>query len=562
MIFYDMEVFKEDWLGHFIDVTNKKEYTIINDRDKLVELYESTKDRIYVGFNNKHYDQFIFRSILLNMDPWKVNDFIINQKQSGWNYTKEWWNIPMINHDVFTGYHGLKKLEAFMGHDIRETTVDFTIDRKLTEDELQEVADYCKYDVEQTIEVFIRRQNEFNTKLDLVQEFGLPKSSIGKTNAQLSAEVLGAVLQPRKDAYNLNFPEELRIDKYKSAVRWYQNPINHNPNSSFTLDIGGVPHIFAWGGLHGARNNYIESGNFVLVDVSSYYPSLIIEYDYMSRNVLDPTLFANMYHERFRLKKAGDPKQEAYKLVLNTTYGCMGFKFNNLYDPLMRNNVCVTGQLFLLDLLEKFEKHNIMIIQSNTDGILLKYNSDSELNTIKKISDEWSKRTRMNLDYEYFNRVIQKDVNNYMAIGEESSEFVGAYVKNLNELDYDLPVINKAIRAYFIDGVRPEEYIGNENRLIEFQKVITVSNKYEYAIHNNKRLPEKTIRVFASRKKTDGSVFKYRYTNRVEKDKFANTPEKAFVDNGYIKDKRIPRRLDKQWYIDLAWDRINQFKGE
>lgn len=30
MIFYDFEVFKEDWLAVFIDVTRKKEYVIIN----------------------------------------------------------------------------------------------------------------------------------------------------------------------------------------------------------------------------------------------------------------------------------------------------------------------------------------------------------------------------------------------------------------------------------------------------------------------------------------------------------------------------------------------------
>ena len=563
MIFYDMEVFREDWLGHFIDIQNRKTYTIVNDSKELSDLYNENKDRIWVGYNNKHYDQFIFKGILLEIDPWEINNWIINLKQSGWKFSDAFWEIPMINYDLFSGFHGLKQLEAFMGHDIRETTVDFTIDRKLTDKELEEVINYCKYDVEQTIEVFMRRQNDFNTTLDLVKEFNLPFHFMDRTNAQLSAEVLRAVPQTRRDEFDLNFPKELEVDKYKRIVRWYQNPINMDYTKKLETHVFGVPHIFAWGGLHGARDNYIKEGKFVLVDVSSYYPSLMIEYDYISRNVLEPKLFEEIYNERFRLRAKGDTKQEAYKLVLNTTYGCMGYKYNKLYDPLMRNNVCVTGQLFLLDLIEKFEQiRGIELVQSNTDGILLRYSTESQLEQIKQASEEWSKRTRMNLDYDYFYKIIQKDVNNYMAIGEDKSEFVGGYVKDLDDLYYDLPVINKAIREYFINGVNPRDYIYKEDRLIEFQKIVTVSRLYDYAIHNNQRLPEKTLRVFASNDFRDGTALKYRTVDgRPQYAKFANTPEKAFIDNGYIKDKKAPVKLDKEWYIELAENRINQFYG-
>ena len=42
MIFYDFEVFKEDWLAVFIDVTKKKEYVIINNPDERYSAwYES-----------------------------------------------------------------------------------------------------------------------------------------------------------------------------------------------------------------------------------------------------------------------------------------------------------------------------------------------------------------------------------------------------------------------------------------------------------------------------------------------------------------------------------------
>ena len=65
MIFYDFEVFKEDWLAVFIDVTRKEEHVIVNDPDKLKALYEANRKDIWVGYNNRHYDQYIMKGILL-----------------------------------------------------------------------------------------------------------------------------------------------------------------------------------------------------------------------------------------------------------------------------------------------------------------------------------------------------------------------------------------------------------------------------------------------------------------------------------------------------------------
>jgi len=38
-----------------------------------------------------------------------------------------------------------------------------------------------------------------------------------------------------------------------------------------------------------------------------------------------------------------------------------------------------------------------------------------------------------------------------------------------------------------------------------------------------------------------------------------NVPERCFIDNSDIKDKRVSRNLNKNWYIDLAMRRLNGF---
>ena len=96
MIFYDFEVFEKDWLAVFIDVTNKKEHVIINSPDKLKALYEANRKDIWVGFNNRHYDQYIMKGILLGMNPKKINDWIIVDNKEGWQYSRAFNKLPMM----------------------------------------------------------------------------------------------------------------------------------------------------------------------------------------------------------------------------------------------------------------------------------------------------------------------------------------------------------------------------------------------------------------------------------------------------------------------------------
>ena len=62
-------------------------------------------------------------------------------------------------------------------------------------------------------------------------------------------------------------------------------------------------------------------------------------------------------------------------------------KYNGLYDPRQANNVCIAGMLLLLDFNRKLEAH-CEIIQSNTDGILIKMSSLNDFELIDDICFE------------------------------------------------------------------------------------------------------------------------------------------------------------------------------
>lgn len=563
--FYDFEVFKEDWLVVIINLYEKTETIIVNDKEKLEAYYEAHKNEIWVGYNNNHYDQYIMKGILCGFDPKKVNDFIIGQNKHGWQFSSLFRKVPMYNFDVmYRNDRGLKSLEGFMGNNIKETSVPFDVDRKLTQAEIDETIKYCRHDVEQTVEVFFSRKDDFDAQMGLIKMFNLPLSNISRSKAQLSAMILNAQRprDSRGDEFNIFFPNTLRISKYKEVVDWYKNPDNHDYSKSLTIDVAGVETLFGWGGIHSARKKYFGEGYFINMDVASLYPSLMIRYNLHSRNIVDPQKFVDIYHRRLKYKAEKNPEQLPLKLVLNSTYGAMKDKNNQLYDPLMANEICIHGQLLLLDLIEKLEQY-AEIIQSNTDGILIKMpnrcNEDDWFNLIDDVVHEWEERTGLVMEFDEYRKVFQKDVNNYIVVDPEGKyKSKGAYVKKLNSLDYDLPIVNKAMIDFMVHGIPVEKTVYECQDLIMFQKIVKLSGKFKCAIHNDEILNEKCFRVFASLDESDTYIGKQKEGNRTI-EKFANTPEHCFIANTEVRKTKVPNRLDKRWYIDMANERLTQF---
>lgn len=572
LTFIDFETFKYDWLCVIVNPIKKIKTVIVNDPDKLKQFYEENKNTIYVGYNIRNYDQWIYKSILAGFNPYEMNEHIITKNKKGHEFSSVLRYYSLIIYDVAQFGASLKQLEAMQGHNIYESNVNFRINRKLTQAEINETIKYCRNDVIETINIYLKKKADFDVQIELINEFKLALNCISKTQTQLTAEILGAKRVNFKDEFNLNFPPYLnRIKKYKHIVDWFKG---FKSNKDFTdeekkklyaqkldIQVAGVPHTFAWGGLHGALPKYSGVGYYLHIDVSQYYPSLMVGHNYFSRAVSEEgkQRYDMMRKESIRLKKYPELKNKraGYKLCNNKAYGAMKDIYNPLYDPLMANNICVTGQLALLLLIEMLEPH-CNLIQSNTDGLIVKLNSLNDYELIDDICWEWEKLTGVTLAFDpIITKIYQKDVNNYLFVNEDNEvECKGAYVKSLNELDYDLPIINKAIKEYMVNGIPIESTIDNCNDLIEYQKIVKLSSKYKWVEHNNIKYTNKCYRVFASTDSTDGIIYKCKGDKR---DKFANTPENCFLENGDIRGLSVPNKLNKHYYINLALNRLWQF---
>ena len=577
---FDTECFKHDWILVAVDLLAQKETIIVNDPAKLKEFYESHKNYIWVSFNGPNYDDWIIRAILAGYNPYEMSQWIVAKDKKGWEFDRELANIKIYDFDCHWTQiaPGLKTLEAFMGDDIRETEIPFDIDRKLTEEEIQQTIKYCRNDVNETIKVFCHTKNEFEAQFGLIKRFDLPLECISKTKAQLTAKILNCVKVERNDVWDFDLEEPCNlVKKYKHVVDWFRNPENRNLNASFETEVAGVKVQYGWGGIHSLKDNYFDEGLIYHCDVTSYYPSLMIQWGMLSRNSQTPEKFKEIYDERVALKKAGKKKAQApLKIVLNGCYGASGYEYNPLYDPRQSHRVCANGQIFLTLLLEMLEgiaePFNV-----NTDGVFFKIDDESKLPLYYETCKKWEEITRMGLGHDKYKKVWQANVNNYiMQLEDGSLERKGAVVKSLSTLDNDLRIVNEAVVQYFVNGVQPEKTIQDCHNMLDFQKVFKLSSKYNLAMQGctfrtekSKKvwngdgiyLTDRTYRVFANLEPT-GAVYKKKDGKNPEK--FANCPDNAFIYNESLQGKTTEEfpNLDKKWYIDLAWYRIKQFKGE
>lgn len=359
MIIFDMEVFKHDWLVVWLDLNTRKTHHIVNDVDLLEKMYEYYKRDVWIAYNTK-YDKPIYQGILCGFNPYEISDWIINQDRQGWEFSRLLNNYPLITYDTMVFGKSLKQLEGFLGHNIKETSVPFDIDRKLTPKEIEETIKYCRTDVLETFHVFLETKEDYETHLEIIRKYHLGLEAMSKTQTQLTAMVLGATKRTYNDEFEISIPDTLQLGKYEFLREHYLNWSKTKTYEGMGLEvmIADVPHTLGIGGLHGARSNFNGTGFYIMADVESYYSSLMIEYDYHSRSigVRGKKKFKEIYDTRMELKHQKKKKEQLpYKLILNKTYGGLKDKYNNLYDPVQANNICIAGQLLLIDLIDKLE---------------------------------------------------------------------------------------------------------------------------------------------------------------------------------------------------------------
>lgn len=339
------------------------------------------------------------------------------------------------------------------------------------------------------------------------------------------------------------------------------------------------------------------------------YPNILTKWNLLSRKVdkRGCEAFAGMVQTRMDIKeklhdsslskeekKSLKDQAARYKLILNTTSGCMKDRFKKLYDPEYNTKMCLLGQLSLTDLIFRLRDAKLptkekpawainaheeaknkdelwfRLCNSNTDGICIEVDNIPEImNLIDEVAHGWEKDWRFTLEKTVADNLIQKDVNNYVFKDSDGKIKVkGAYVTKFddgNEQD-TLAILAKAVVNYFLDGVDIRTTICNpENLATDYQMIKKLGGMYDtptWKRESGDEIVQKVNRIFPSTDLKNGGLYKHKKSKDIGVlDKVEGTPEHVLIYNEDIRGKKIGELddIDYEWYITEAQKRIEDF---
>lgn len=551
LLFYDIEVFKEDSLVVFKNIHKEIVAVFHNDFQGVLQLITN---KTLVGYNNYYYDDKVLTKMIYLYPPYqlkKFNDKLIRGEKIN-DFHR---NIVSLDcfQEIDISRPSLKKVEANLGMMIKETDIPFDIDRPLTDEELKQTLEYCSYDVDATIDVYkIRKAKYFIPKLQILDmKKSLPPLAYHWNNTTIIANVLFD--KPVVKWSGIRVPEELlSLVPEEVSEMWLTKEKGTITRNEFENEIQ-----YGFGGLHSQNSRQKVYKNVHNLDVASLYPTIICNYDIYGNSTKK---YDEIRKERIRIKKTEPARQLAYKLILNSSYGLLKNKYSLMHNPKASTTVCAIGQCILYDLATRLSS-TCTIIQTNTDGVAFIPHTDD----YKTIWKEWEEEYNMQLEEDFFETFIQKNVNNYIAVEPSGKIKVkGGDVSNYHE---DSPfktnntrIVDIAIVDYLVYGKDVLDTImDNLDKPHLFQYVLKAGRTYKgIADQDANLLNTKVNRVFASR---ESGLTLYKMRQDIGLVRFADAPLDMMLWNDDTSDiEDFAKVVDINFYYQLIMRKLEAWK--
>lgn len=603
ILLFDIEIFKHDSLFVFRDYFTKEWFIINNDLNALRSFYLEYRDSMFIGYNNASYDNNVMRGYLQGKNAYQMSKTIIESDNRGLVYKMfDSHKTPLFGMDLYQDNKGfsLKEHSAFLGINIKETEVDFDMDRPLTDEEKEKNVAYCKNDVLATEKRFEQNISMLLAKATIALMFDMDKTDLLQTNANLTAKLLGATKQEvRPDLTDpLELDKRLNINTKEIAEAYLNHEFELNEKGKLNVSLNyttedGYEMVFGSGGVHGAVPSYIHIGLFPMRDWGSLYPNTMVQFNLLSRNIPKDKLhrYSDLLKQRMDAKYSGEETADikgvkvptwvminGIKLPLNTKFGASGAEFNDLYDPRNQFLVCATGQLIMTNMYELI-KGKAQFIQSNTDCHAYIPNSEADDTAIDAALDEFANKIGLTLDKDMFQEIWQKDVNNYIAVTPKGKVKIKGAIGLTGGLKVSKAVVSNAFINYLVAGKDYKEFIEDCEDVRQFQIITKTGWTFDKTIQRDiigyETSAQKVNRVFAIKDKTKAvELFKVKEGQLLdlEADEFkdnlsytkglANAPEYYTIDNNACGEGITISEIDKQYYIEQVEDTLELWFGE
>lgn len=443
-----------------------------NDRikpEQITMLRSIFSNYTLVGFNNQKFDNPILQGFYQGLtanDLYRMGSKIISENENRW-----WISNPSYDNRLFLsidimnscpGKISLKNAGARMcSETLMDNPVDFDSEHILSIEEREKYIKYNKNDLLITWDLFKTLETSVALKEMIGKEIG--KDCKSKGEPKIAEMYLGKSYRnagvPKKVSYKIDYKLKTNIANYVRTLferNYIVNEAGYPINEDKWPEIKIADRYYAvgLGGLHSIHPEPEKYSNVTDIDVVSYYPSLLVNFEWDKK-------FESTYYERLEAKKNKDKlKSDMLKLVLNSSFGKLADKWSGLYDPAMMLKVTLTGQLLLIELISRLTFDGAKVVYANTDGIVVEgsYNKD--------IVSEWEKEYSLQMEEEKFDKLFIRDVNNLFAIKDnEIVKRKGVFAGSSLRKGYEHPLVYENAMS-ILNGKEPASLIENKKGLL------------------------------------------------------------------------------------------------
>lgn len=506
-VYFDTEIYPNYFCAAFgsadLSVHQIFEYPL--DVERILAIF---RRRMIVGFNTLKFDYPIL-SLALNGYPistlYEATVRIIERGEKPWEVLRDYdveLILPRDHVDLLPlvpPKTSLKLVAARLGA-ISLQDLPIAPGTVLAGEQKIVVRNYCKNDLHLT-KVVHDNLREAIALRDLLGE-GLRS----KSDAQVAEAIISRAVE-RETGVRPQRPEDThrrfnykRADfiKFRSAklnalvdeierIRFSEDVVKNydEENPSIVLpkvEIAGRSYQMGVGGLHSTESAQALRKPLRDLDVTSYYPSLMLLMGFRYEAVYDSKIVT----PRINAKKAGDKtKADALKIAANGTFGKCGNHYSFLFDPEFMVRTTISGQLSLLMFIEMLTDAGCEVVSANTDGVVVVENPK-----IDAIAKQWEKQTGLALEEAHYKALFSRDVNNYVAIKTDGSVKVkGVFAEPGLKKNPNAYICAQAAVAYLSKGTAVEKTISACEHIEPFLFVRTVKGGAEYIERSPSKLP-------------------------------------------------------------------------
>ena len=600
---YDIEVFKNVFHCTVFDTEkeelHKFECSIRKNNIEDMCKFFLYSDVYFVGYNNIHYDDPIVNycieyfsnssytydricESIFNLSKIITSEKDNTDKWKKWKYAKNFLTLDLLTMLFSQALRvSLKEMQVTMMYkNVQEFNCDWQA--PLSQFEIDDMISYNINDVMSTTELLKQCKEDIEIRVDIENNYGidcLSKDGVGTGVELLKYEYLKETGMKWWDLKDLRSPMDMvplkdvilpmidfkhpvlknLLTEMKSLI---VSPGRNGWNKKFLLDKLVVS--VGVGGIHSINDPeaIIPNEDELLLDsdVTSMYPSFIIKYKFVPPHLnkdIFVKIYEDKYNQRIAAKRAGRMlESETKKLLLNSVTGNYQNEYSWLYSPFAVMQIRMNGQLVLLMLCERLMELGATIIQINTDGVLyrIKKAKYDELQTVIK---DFEELTQLGFETDAFDNFYQLAVNDYFGLQSNGKvKEKGCFITKVRRGKGLTPtIIPKAVIKYFLEGIKPEEYIKSCTDIKDF--LMSEKTGKQWHVEYNNIPQQRTNRFYAS---TDGH-FLYKWKIDKGEKKYQNmlTASGITLLNNFDDLKENPK-INYQYYITEANKIIAQLK--